>query len=186
MMVNETNINKFKAFAGFKYSSNGRLNTIQINHVVLRASDVQHNDDLYFVVFKPNNGNVFNLVEMNNRSKAMVIHVPMFLKWLLVIQCCLKLLAVIYYNINSTKLSENNYNEVYHENTMFVNFIDGNLVENVIIMTLAICIVELTIDKVVIFALLEHLFYLGLYSLIIRKRVITYYTQKLSKLRKLW
>ena len=45
MMVNKTNINRFKTFAWCKYLSNGWINTIQINHVDLCSSDVQHNDD---------------------------------------------------------------------------------------------------------------------------------------------
>ena len=105
-MVNETNINKFKTLAVyiFKYLCNGSLNTIQINHVDACPSDVQHNDDLHFVVVKINNGNVFGLIE---------IHLPMLLKWLLVIECCLKLRGVIYYNINSAKMDGNTH--LYHQ-----------------------------------------------------------------------
>ena len=151
------NINKLKSFGVFIYFF-GYLNTVQINHVHLLSSDVQHNDDLHYVVVKPNHATVFNVIKINQSSEAMVIHLPMILKSLLFIEFCLILLIIVYYNIYSIRMGEND--ELYHQNTMFVNFIDGQFDENVI--ALAIFIIELTIDKIVIVELTQHLFNLFL------------------------
>ena len=47
-------------------------------------------------------------------------------------------------------------NKLYIQNTMFVNFGDGNLNENVMI--LAVCTIELTIDKRAVLELSTHLY----------------------------
>ena len=63
---------------------------------------------------------------------------------------------------------------------MIGDFIYGKIDENVI--TIATFIIELTIDKIVVFELFEQLFYLLLYSLTLGIHIINHYTQKWSLL----
>ena len=180
-LVNHSNVNKLKIFPWFKYLLNCWLNDIQRNHVDLLSSDVQHNDGIHFVMVSHNNVTVFNLFKMNSRSKTMLIHVTSDSKWLLLIEFCLKLLIMVYFNINSTNMDDNN--QLYHQNIMIDDFINHKMDENV--STVIGCIVKLTIDKIVTFDLFEHLFYPWFYSLTLWRHIMNHYSQKLSQLNAL-
>lgn len=97
----------------------------------------------------------------------MMIHLLMFLKWLFLIEFCLKLQLLV----NSIKVDENN--KLQHQ-------LDQN------VMVVSVFIIEFTVEKIIIFELLEYLFNLLLYSLIKQRRAITYYERILSKLMLLY
>ena len=93
---------------------------------------------------------------------------------LLLIEVYFKLLIVVCCNINSTNIVGNN--KLYHQNATIVNFIDGKVDENV--MAVAIFMIGLPMEKIVMFKLLEHLFNILVYLLIIQRRTISNYALK--------